>query len=207
MANTSKPSGLKPVSTLSGAPYTGQARMYYVPVGNATALYVGDPVTRLTADADTNGVPSVSIGVAGSAVCGVIVGILPVSAGVSLVGSPSPDLTVRRLAASTAGYVLVADDPNLVFEVEEGTTAGAAGTALTAAAVGNNANFIIIAGATTVSDSGTLLNNATEDTTATLNLKLLGLAQREDNAFGSRAKWLVKINNHQYGSHTGTAGV
>lgn len=206
MANVSKPSGLKPVGSLSGAPWNGQARIYYVPATNATALYVGDPVTRLTANADANGVPSVSIGVAGSAVCGVIVGILPVAAGVSLVGS-TIDLTRRSLAASTAGYVLVADDPNTLFEVEEGVTGSGAGTALTAAAIGNNANFVIIAGAATYSDSGTLLDNSTEATTATLNLKIMGLAQREDNAFGTRAKWIVKINNHQYGSHTGTAGV
>ena len=206
MANISKPSGLKPVSTLSGAPYNGQARLYYVPATNATALYVGDPVTRLTASADANGVPSVSIGVAGSAICGVIVGVLPVAAGVSLQGT-TLDLTRRSLAASTAGYVMVADDPSILFEIEEGTTAGAAGTALTASAIGNNANFIVLAGASTVSDSGTLLDNATENTTATLNLKIMSLAQREDNAFGARAKWIVKINNHQYGASTGTAGV
>lgn len=206
MANISKPSGLKPVSTLTGAPYNGQARLYYVPAANATALYVGDPVTRLTASADANGVPSVAIGVAGSAICGVIVGILPVSAGVSLQGT-TLDLTRRSLPVSTAGYVMVADDPSILFEIEEGTTAGAAGTALTASAIGNNANFIVLAGASTVSDSGTLLDNATEATTATLNLKIMSLAQREDNAFGTRAKWIVKINNHQYGAHTGTAGV
>lgn len=207
MANVSRPSGLKPVGYLGGSPWNGQARIYYVPVGNATALYVGDPVTRLTADADTNGIPSVSIGVAGSAICGVIVGVLPTSASVSLVGS-TIDLTRRSLPVSTAGYVLVADDPMTLFEIQEGTgTAGATGTALTAAAVGNNANFVIDAGAATYSDSGTVLDNATENTTATLNLKLMGLAQREDNAFGNYAKWIVKINNHQYGSSTGTAGV
>lgn len=206
MANVSKPSGLKPVGYLGGSPWNGQARIYYVPVGNATALYVGDPVTRLTADGDANGIPSVSIGVAGSAICGVIVGVLPTFPGVSLQGT-TLDLTRRSLAASTAGYVLVADDPNILFEIEEGVTGSAAGTALTVSAIGNNANFVIIAGATTVSDSGTLLDNSTEATTATLNLKIMGLAQREDNAFGARAKWIVKINNHQYGSHTGTAGV
>jgi len=207
MANVSKPSGLKPVGYLGGSPWNGQARLYYVPAGNATALYVGDPVTRLTADADANGIPSVSIGVAGSAICGVIVGVLKAAPGsVSLQGT-TLDLTTRNLAVSTAGYVLVADDPSILFEIEEGTTAGAAGTALTAAAIGNNANFIVLAGASTVGDSGTLLDNATEATGATLNLKIMSLAQREDNAFGTRAKWIVKINNHQYGSHTGTAGV
>lgn len=206
MANASRPKGLVPVGYLGGSPWNGQARIYYVPVGNATALYVGDPVTRLTADGDTNGIPSVAIGVAGAAICGVIVGVLPTYPGVSLVGT-TIDLARRSLPVSTAGYVLVADDPNILFEIQEGTTAAAAGTALTAAAIGNNANFVITAGATTVSDSKTVLDNATENTTATLNLKLMGLAQREDNAFGSYAKWIVKINNHQYGSHTGTAGV
>lgn len=206
MANASRPKGLVPVGYLGGSPWNGQARIYYVPAGNATALYVGDPVTRLTADGDTNGIPSVSIGVAGSAICGVIVGVLPTYPGVSLVGT-TIDLARRSLPVSTAGYVLVADDPNILFEIQEGTTAAAAGTALTAAAIGNNANFVITAGATTTSDSKTVLDNATEATTATLNLKLMGLAQREDNAFGSYAKWIVKINNHQYGSSTGTAGV
>lgn len=206
MANTSKPQGLKPVGYINGSPWNGQARMYYVPATNATALYVGDPVTRLTASADANGVPSVSIGVAGAAVCGVIVGVVVAKAGVSLQGV-TLDLTRRSLAATTEGYVLVADDPNIIFEVEEGTTAGAAGTALTASAIGNNANFIILAGNSIVSDSGTLLDNATEATTATLNLKILELAQREDNAFGARAKWRVLINNHQYKGGTGTAGV
>lgn len=206
MANVSKPCGLKPVGYLNGSPWNGQARIYYVPSSNATALYVGDPVTRLTASADANGIPSVAIGVAGSAICGVIVGVLKAVAGVSLQGT-TLDLTTRNLAASTAGYVLVADDPNILFEIEEGTTAGAAGTALTASAIGNNANFIVLAGASTVGDSGTLLDNATEATTATLNLKIMSLAQREDNALGARAKWIVKINNHQYGASTGTAGV
>jgi hypothetical protein len=207
MANVSKPKGLVPVGNLSGAPYNGQARIYYVPVGNATALYVGDPVTRLTADGDTNGIPSVAIGVAGSAICGVIVGVLPTYPGVSLVGT-SIDLTRRSLAATTAGYVLVADDPNTLFEIQEGNgTAGATGTALTVSAIGNNANFVVVAGGATYADSGTVLDNATEATTATLNLKIMSLAQREDNAFGNYAKWIVKINNHQYGAHTGTAGV
>jgi len=33
------------------------------------------------------------------------------------------------------------------------------------------------------------------------------LVQRPDNEIGTNARWSVKINNHQLGSHTGTAGV
>ncbi len=205
MANVSKVAGLKPVGYLNGSPWNGQARKYYVPATNATAIYVGDPVT-LTGDGDTNGVPGVVTGAAGAAIIGVVVGVVVADAGVSLQGT-TIDLTRRSLPVSTAGYVLVADDPNIIFEVEEGVSGGA-GTALTSAAIGLNANLVLKAAPTaTYQDSGWVVDNSTEAATATLNVKLLGLAQREDNAFGAAAKWLVKINNHVYGASTGTAGI
>lgn len=205
MANVSKVAGLKPVGYLNGSPWNGQARKYYVPATNATAIYVGDPVT-LTGDGDTNGVPGVVTGAAGAAIIGVVVGVVVAEAGVSLVAG-TLDLTRRSLPVSTAGYVLVADDPNIIFEVEEGVSGGA-GTALTSAAIGLNANLVLKAAPTaTYQDSGWVVDNSTEAATATLNVKLLGLAQREDNAFGAAAKWLVKINNHVFGASTGTAGI
>mgnify|MGYP006137790821 CR=1 FL=1 len=48
MANVDRPSGLKPVRHKSGAPYNGAANPYFIPSGYATALYVGDPVVKLT---------------------------------------------------------------------------------------------------------------------------------------------------------------
>lgn len=205
MANVSKVAGLKPVGYLNGSPWNGQARKYYVPVGNATAIYVGDPVT-LTGDGDANGIPGVVTGAAGAAIIGVVVGVVVADAGVSLQGT-TIDLTRRSLPVSTAGYVLVADDPNIIFEIEEGVSGGA-GTALTSASIGLNANLVLKAAPTaTYQDSGWVVDNSTEAATATLNVKLLGLAQREDNAFGAAAKWLVKINNHVYGASTGTAGI
>jgi len=200
MPNANRPKGLIPVAYLNGSDWNGKARRYSVPATNATALYVGDPVT-LTGSADTLGIAGVTIGVAGAAVVGVIVAVVVVTAGVSLVGT-TIDLARRSLPASTAGYVLVADDPNIIFELQEAAT-----TAWTAADVGNNCNFLIAAGGTVNSDSGTTTAVAASAATATLNLKLMGLAQREDNEFGAFAKWLVKINNHVYGTSTGTAGI
>ena len=205
MANVSKVAGLKPVGYLNGSPWNGQARKYYVPATNATAIYVGDPVT-LTGDGDANGIPGVVTGAAGAAIIGVVVGVVVADAGVSLQGT-TIDLTRRSLPVSTAGYVLVADDPSIIFEVEEGVSGGT-GTALTSAAIGLNANLVLKAAPTaTYQDSGWVVDNSTEAATATLNVKLLGLSQREDNAFGSFAKWLVKINNHVYSASTGTAGI
>jgi len=60
--------------------------------------------------------------------------------------------------------------------------------------------------------SGWLLRSATgatPATTATLQLRLMGLAQYPTgtNVFGAYAKWLVKINVHELGTGTGAAGV
>jgi hypothetical protein len=49
--------------------------------------------------------------------------------------------------------------------------------------------------------------DATAATTATLPIRLLGLARRANNAFGAYATWLVKINVHELGTGTGAAGV
>ena len=201
MANVNRPGGLKPVSYLNGAPYTSQARLYSVPV-NSTALYIGDPVT-LSGSADTNGLAGVAIGVAGSAVIGVVVGFLVAPPSVSLVAS-NIDLTIRSIPASATvvQYALVADDPNLIFEIQDGQTVA---TALVD--IGRNTNFLIAAGATTYSDSGTVTAATLTDST-TANLKLMGFTQRVDNTpAAAYAKLLVKINNHAYAAGTGTAGI
>ena len=66
-----------------------------------------------------------------------------------------------------------------------------------ASEAGLNAN--LVAGTNSGYVSGWLLTNSTEATTATLDVKLLGLSQRvPDNAFGAYAKWNVLLNNHVY---------
>lgn len=199
MANTSKPSGLKPVRYLNGANWNGQANLYHIPSTDGTAYYVGDPVT-LNGTGDTNGIPGVSIGVAGSAIIGSIVGIVTAPASVTLQGT-TLDLTVRSIPATKAKdyYVMVADDPNIIFEIQDGQS-----TPIAATDIGQNTNFLIAAGGSTVSDSGTT-TAATLTGTTTANLKIIGLAQRVDNAFGAYAKVLVLINNHVYKGGTGTA--
>ncbi|CAB4240622.1 hypothetical protein UFOVP38_30 [uncultured Caudovirales phage] len=199
MANVNRPGGLKPVSYLSGAPYTGQARLYSVPV-NSAALYIGDPVT-LTGTADSSGLAGIAIGVAGAAIVGVVVGFLVAPPGPSLVAT-NLDLTVRSIqpSATAVQYALVADDANIVFEIQDGQT-----TPTAIADIGQNTNFLIAAGATVYSDSGTT-TAATLTGSTTANLKLIGFTQRVDNTPGSAyAKLLVRINNHVYSAGTGTA--
>lgn len=198
MANANRPSGLSPVKMITGAPYNGQANVYSIAAAYTTALYIGDPVIS-SGTADGNGVPGITLAADTGAIRGVIVGIG--SEFESVVGNMvNTNITYRPAAAQDdVWYALVVDDPNVVFEVQEIGT----GTALTAAAVGLNANLEIGTGNGYV--SGWMVGNDDEASTATLQVKLLGLARRPDNAFGQYAKWNVLINAHEL--RAGTDGV
>lgn len=198
MANANKPMGLSPVQYLSGAPWSGQARVYFIASTDTNAFAIGDPVAS-SGSADSNGVPGITLATAGSgnAIRGVVVGL---GTQESLMADPSNlNTTVVPATKTKAYYALVADDPSIIFEVQEIGT----GTALTATEVGLNAN--LAAGTNNGYLSGWVLDNAGEGSGSTLQVRLLGLVRRQDNAFGQYAKWLVKINNHELAA--GTAGV
>ena len=201
MANANRPCGLVPLEYISGAPYTGKARMFCIPNSDDTNAYaIGDPV-MLAGGADDRGVATVTLASAGSTnlILGAIVGM----AG-SKYGGPGAvpgelETTVVPAVKNRDYYVLVSDDPNIVYMVMEENT----GTALTAAAVGLNGS--LVAGTNNGYISGWVLDNDNEATTQALQVKLLGLVQMADNDFGLCAKWKVLINNHAY--HDGQAGV
>lgn len=203
MANANKPSGLSPVQYLNGAPYNGQARLYSIAYNYGTALYIGDPVT-LSGTSDTNGVPGIVIGTAGDAnpIIGAIVGIGRYE---SLIANPN-NLNQIYYPASGDGtnspwYAMVADDPNLLFEAQD----IGASTALAAADIGLNINLKSGAGNGYISGWG--IDDGSKGTNATYQCKLMQLVRTSDNVFGQYAKFIVKINNHLYGTGTGTVGI
>jgi hypothetical protein len=208
MANTSKIRGFIAVKHTTGAPYNGQANLYAVAAADATALFVGDPV-KLDGSANAAGVATVSKATAGASVLGVIVGLVtakldPVTGAMSA-GSIALD-TPQFRAASTAAYVLVADAPDVVYEVEAVTGANAA-YAFLAADTGLNADLATVAGSTTTGVSAAALDMATKAATATLQFKILGAVPRVDNEpTGNSTKLLVKINNAVMGGGTGATG-
>lgn len=197
MANIAKVNGFRPSQYLSGAKWNGQVRTYYVPAADATALFAGDLV-KAGGSADANGVQSVTQATAAAAVIGVVVGVLPDFSNLN---------AVPYRLASTARYVLVADDPALLFEAQE----DGVGSALDMVDVGLNVDFVVGAGSTTTGQSGMQIDSSTVAATATLPLKLIRPVQRVDNelvaAGQANTRWMVKINNHQLAAHTGTAGV
>lgn len=195
MANANRPSGLSPVRTITGAPWNQQANLYSIAAGYATALAIGDPVIS-SGTADSNGVPGIALAAATGPIRGVIVGLGKYE---GLMANPSNlDSTIRPASDPAEWFAMVVDDPNVIFEVQD---SGA--TPLAAADVGLNTDLVL--GANNGYVSGWTVDGTTKAVTATLQVRLLGLARRQDNAFGQYAKWLVKINAHELAA--GTAGL
>lgn len=190
MANVDTPFGLRPVRYMSGAPYNGAVNAYSTAAGDATAIFLGDPVIISGTAQTINGIvyQDVDQAATGDVIVGVVVGVDP-SIGT---GASGRDSAVHRLA-STQRIVYVADDPNLLFEIQEVS----GGTPLAAADIGLNANFVVAAGNATTGLSGVELNNGTEATTNTLDLQIVGFSNKIGNEVGEHAKWLVRINRHQ----------
>lgn len=197
--NVNAARGLQRVYNVFGAANTPEST-YPIASGYNTAIFKGDPVTLL-ADG------TIGIGVAGSAIIGVFQGVKYTNASGIPVNAPNWVASTATLGA-VAAQALVTDDPMAVFTIQETDAAGtAAGTPLSLADVNLNANFRIGAGIAALGLSTTSLNNASEATTATLNLKILGLDNYPGNAVGAFANWYVRINNHITSGGTGTAGV
>jgi hypothetical protein len=208
-ANVNKPAGLSPVGTLSGSTWQGKGRVYAIPVSDSTYNYFpGDLVSLVSGGSAggvaSNGIPYVSLTAAGAMAVGVIQAIGTNPSG-PWINPNNLNLIYAPITKTQIYYAYVLDDPNIVYEVQEDGT----GTNLTAAVIGRNANILLGAASTaatpsTVLSQTVMTNSATPAITATLNLKILQLAQRVDNVFVTSPtthgyqKWWVLINNHSY---------
>ena len=188
-----RPNGFRPIRYLGGVAYTGAVNRYFIPASDSVATFVGDLVT-LAGSADSEGVATVTQSAAAETqIVGSIVGF----------EVDGTNLEATHRLASTAAYVLVADEPNLVFEVQEDSV----GENIAATAIGNNFEIIVGAGVVATGSSGMEIDSSTK-TASAAQIRLVGLRQRTDAAFGSstseHAKLEVMINEH---AHKTTAGV
>ena len=227
MANSNKINGLSPVSYLSGAAYTGAARLYAIPVSDTTASYaIGDVVQSATSSGSTigceaSGIPYVQKLTAGTAVVplGVIVGVRVADPTVTLQGV-NIDLTTTYIVAGSrtaVRYVYVADDPNLLFSAFIGSAGvtlanlrknAALGVYYSGAdqtyAVNQNATVTSLTPSSPYSDLVLVSSNVT----ATLPIQVLGLYQTPNNtatataAAGAYAQVLCRFNYHEFGVAT-----
>lgn len=207
MANANVARGLIPYRHYDGSVWNGSGNIYFIPSGYGTALYIGDPVDVVSTSNDANGIPAVQLGVVGSPLVGSVIGIVN--------GGPfqaAPITVTRDLPiyhpASTAQYILVSDDPTLLYMVQDDASTQARAANLWA---GRNANLVSGSGSTTTGYSGWQLAASTVQTTSTLDVKIIRPLTQIDNVIsstantGGNAKWLVKLNNSRYGYQT--AGV
>ncbi|MBW1845537.1 MAG: hypothetical protein JRJ27_00065 [Deltaproteobacteria bacterium] len=181
---------------MNGNPYNGEINPYFVPASDAVALFIGDPVT-LAGAADASGkYPTVKQAVAGTTnlIAGVVMGFGLTPEIAAMVNS----LEKRYRLANEDMYVFVADDMDLIFEIQEVS----GGTALTAAQIGNNAPIVVGSGNVDTGLSGVELNNVGE-TAATEQIRILRLAPGLDNELGEHAKWWVFINEHAFNQELG----
>ena len=208
MASVSRINGFRPIKSVTGAPYNGAANLYFAASGNSDVIMVGDAV-KLAGDARAaSGAPTVARCGATDYAVGVVVGIVFSGVGNEVTNVPPVnDLnTPVYRAASTNRYLLVADDPNLIYEVQYAGTSVAAGTIT--ANVGLNGQFTTTAGSTTSGSSGMQLDSTGLATTATLPLKIVGFPSRPDNVPGDTYfSYYVKLNGAQLSAGTGSAGV
>lgn len=193
MANVDAAFGFKPVRYRSGAPYNGAATRYYIASGETNNIFIGDPVA-LSGTGGEIGDRGLRPGVARAAASSDVVGVV-----VGFENLTSDNLSRTYRPASTEGYLLVADDPDLIFEVQEDSDT----STLAATNIGQNIDHIIGTGSTTTGVSAVELDSSTAANTATLSWRLVGISSRVGNAIGANASWLVVNNSHPYTNTTG----
>lgn len=203
MANLDAPFGLKPIRNAAGGVYNGAINKYYIPSTDATAVFIGDVVTKTTtanAAVVKCGTEEHAIGTLmtvtrttvgdGNAITGVVVGF-----------EADPDNRSRvHRPASTERVVLVCDDPNALFEIQADGT-------LAVTAVGLNAVLI----ATHSGSSATALSGLELDTTsdvpaadASNQLTIVAISKEEgrNDPASANVVAVVRINQHTEADNT-----
>ena len=190
MANIDKAFGLRPIGNLSA---TGAQKQYGYQIADnqAGTIFQGDLVVL------TGGFISKFLPASHTAAVGVFNGC---NYNDPTTGKPTFSNFYPGSVNITSGQISadVLDDPNQLFLIQ-------CDADFVAADVGKNADVIGTGGSTTNGISTMELNSSTLATTAALNLKVVGLYNDVNNAFGTNAVVVVKINEHVYGS-TGVAG-
>lgn len=190
MANVDKPFGLRPLGNLSA---TGGQKQYGYEIADnqSGAIYQGDLVTVY------DGYLIKFAPASHTAAVGVFNGcnyIDPSS------GKPTWKNYYPGSVNITSGKIIadVIDDPSQLFIIQVDESVAQTD-------IGMNADVVGTGGSTTTGVSSMELDSSTIAKTAALNLKIVGLWDVPNNAFGTNAVVVVKINEHLYGS-AGVAG-
>ncbi len=210
MANTDTPFGARPIRHRNGAPYNGAANPYYKNSDYATAMFVGDFVTKqgdgnaalVTAPGLGSFAPQTlpeikrttpgDVNTDAERITGVVIGF----------GANPNDLETVHSKASTEAVVWVVDDPDVIFEMQTDTAIAITSISLNAILIDTHA------GSTTTGLSGTEIDGGGGTALAansSFQLLLLRGVNREDNdATLIHAKYEVMISTHTEASGMST---
>lgn len=222
MANTNAPFGLRPSHYLSGAPYNGAARRYYIPSTDTFAYYIGDTVSSAAGGSTLNGSSQVILTThAGSrnaawttgdtqniAARGVVVGFgtaLSTPQGSLAIATDPKNMDIIYIPATKSYdyYVWVVDDPFVVFEAQCDTIASTAFNK-------NCPLFVANAPTAPVAQSASYAQASAANAGSAYPLKIIGAPNSPDNSLaspGTYAKIFVMFNMHELTRGGGTAGV
>ena len=195
-----RPFGLQPIRTVDGNQFNFQVSTYMIPSGDGSVYSIGDAV-KSAANADLNGISAVQKAVGTDILRGVIVGVINPAPNLPSIQGVLIDNTITSIPASKTKnfYVAVADDPSLVFAIQDdGITLGN----LVAANANKNFSLTIANPSQPQQDSATVMLSSSLAVTAGLNMKAFGLQQFPGNVFGAFAIWLSKINQHEFQGNT-----
>lgn len=197
MSSTAYPFGMIPTQQLAAGVNSQGFNAYPIEDGEATSIFNGDVVEILT-----TGYIEKDVGTTTLTPIGVFIGASYVDPSLRYFlnsnfwpGGTTSGVTTGQ--GRPLGYVV--DDPNAVFMIQADGT-------LTQAALGANAAIVQTAGSATSSfgRSRNALSASSVDVTPTLPLRIVGLAELPDNAWGDAYPIvLVKFNNHQLTNTTG----
>lgn len=181
-------------------------RPYYVKSDYATALYVGDPVSRIAGDSNTAAIKLAAGSMVGGAEAfpaGSLQKVERAANGdtnaitgfIAHIGFSAADASMFRAAykpASTEAVVWVADHPDTIFEIQ-------ASAACAAADVGKVANLTGSGGSTFTGRSSAELDSSSLATgNSTYQLRVVGISTDllNNDVAANNVNVLVQINNH-----------
>ena len=194
MANIDQAFGLRPIAKVGSAPGGTTGTTKYRITSGAGAMFTGDIVKQANDG-------SVVQGTAGDAARGVFMGCFYTDPSTS---KPRFNNTFPNGTAASDAIAFVADDPDQLFIAQQDSDSANA----VVADLNLNANLVVGSGNTTTGISGMEIDSDSKNTTATLNVKLIDFYDTPSNdATANNSILVVKINNPELGSHTGTAGL
>jgi hypothetical protein len=195
MANIDAAFGLRPIAKVGSAPggTTGTTK-YSIADNQSTAIFTGDPV-KYKSDG------TVEVATAGDASCGVFMGCFYTDPTTS---KPTYKNYFPASLSPGDAIAFVADDPDQLFIAQQDSDS----SNIVAADLNLNADLVFGSGSTSTGISGVEIDSSSKNTTAALQVRLVDFYDIPSNdATANNSVLVVKINNHQLGSHTGTAGV